>query len=125
MSVELIEEMDGKLLTVRLSGKLSEEDYELFVPEVERLIQKHGKVRMLVIMEDFHGWDAGALWEDIKFDWKHFSDVERLALVGDSKWEKGMATFCKPFTTADVKFFDLDHLGEARRWLQEAPVTST
>lgn len=124
MSVELTEEMDGKLLTVRLTGKLSKEDYELFTPEVERLIDRHGKIRMLVVMEDFHGWDAGALWEDIKFDWKHFSDVERLALVGNTKWEKGMATFCKPFTTADVKFFTPDDLGEARRWLQELPIAS-
>jgi len=30
-------------------------------------------------MTGFHGWDAGALWEDIKFDIKHFGDIERLA----------------------------------------------
>ena len=55
---------------------------------------------MLVRLHDFHGWTAGALWEDIKFDLKHFAHIERLALVGDRKWEAGMAVFCKPFTTA-------------------------
>ena len=37
---------------------------------------------MLFDMTDFHGWDAGAAWEDIKFDIKHFADIERLAMVG-------------------------------------------
>lgn len=67
---------------------------------MERLVKQHGKIRMLVEMHDFHGWTAGALWEDVKFDAKHFHDIERLALVGETKWEKGMAVFCKPFTTA-------------------------
>jgi len=35
-------------------------------------------------MEDFQGWDAGALLEDVKFDVKHFSDIEWLAFVGDN-----------------------------------------
>src|ERR1700677_4411284 len=106
MSVILHEEAGGKIIEVKLSGKLTKEDYEDFLPEVERLIKQHGKVRMLVKMHDFHGWTLGGLWQDLKFDVKHFTHVERLALVGDSKWEAGMATFCKPFTTAKVRYFD-------------------
>jgi hypothetical protein len=117
MTVELQEETGGKALTVRLSGKLSKEDYGAFVPEVERLIREHGTVRLLVEMRDFHGWDAGALWEDLKFDVKHFRDVERIAFVGDRRWQKGMAAFCKPFTTADIRYFDRERIGEARRWI--------
>ena len=70
-------------------------------------------------MRDFHGWTAGALWEDIKFDVRHFRDIERLALVGEKKWEKGMAVFCKPFTTAKVRYFERAKADEARAWLQE------
>ncbi|HZT80698.1 MAG TPA: STAS/SEC14 domain-containing protein [Gemmataceae bacterium] len=118
MAVELHEEAAGKALTIKLSGKLTREDYARFVPEVERLIRQHGKLRLLVHMHDFHGWTAGALWEDIKFDLKHFRDIERLALVGDRKWEAGMAAFCKPFTTAQVRYFDESQLEDARKWLQ-------
>ena len=38
MAVELREEASGKVLVVKLSGKLTREDYEHFLPEVERLI---------------------------------------------------------------------------------------
>jgi len=119
MSVEFQEQQNGKVLWVSLSGKLGKADYELFVPEAERLIQKHRKIRVLVQMHDFHGWDAGALWEDIKFDLKHFRDIERLAMIGERKWQKGMAAFCKPFTTAEVRYFDQDQLDQARAWIEE------
>ena len=113
MKVELKELENGKILEVHLSGKLVKEDYETFVPVVERLVKQHGKIRMLVVMHDFHGWTTGALWADIKFDAKHFSDIERLAIVGETNWEKGMAAFCKPFTTAKVRYFDHTKTAEA------------
>ena len=118
MSVELRELADGKVLSLTISGKLSKEDYGQFVPKVEQLIKKHKKIRILCRMHDFHGWEMGALWADIKFDVKHFGDIDRLALVGESKWESGMAVFCKPFTTAKICYFDESKAAEADQWIQ-------
>ena len=117
MSVDLHEEGGGKVLVIKLTGKLTKEDYGHFLPEVERLIKGHGKVRMLVQMHEFHGWRAGALWQDIKFDLKHFRDIERLALVGERAWEHGMAVFCKPFTTATIQYFDRTKADQAQSWI--------
>lgn len=105
-------------MEIHLSDKLHRSDYERFVPEIDRRVQQHGKIRLLVVMEDFHGWDVGALWEDLKFDLRHFNDIERLALVGDRKWEKGMSAFCKPFTTAEIRYFDRGEIEAARRWVE-------
>ncbi len=118
-SLQLEEKQGGKVLEAQIQGRLTKEDYEVFVPEIERLIRLHGKLRILLYMHDFEGWSAGALWEDIKFDAKHFSDIERLALVGESKWQQGMAVFCKPFTTAEVRYFDHSQLPAARQWIEE------
>jgi len=117
MTVDLNEPGNGRLLEVHLTGKLVKEDYEAFLPAVERLVKQHGKIRMLVEMHDFHGWTAGALWEDTKFAAKHFNDIERLAIIGETKWEEGMAVFCKPFTSATVRYFDHMKAAEARDWL--------
>lgn len=118
MALQLTETNEGRLLEVRIRGKLVHADYERFVPEFERLLKLHGKLRVLFIMVDFHGWELPALWDDIKFDLKHLSDIERLALVGDTKWEKWMASFCKPFTNARIQFFKPDEEASARQWLQ-------
>jgi hypothetical protein len=117
--VRLNHKEDSRTLFVEVTEKLRTEDYEDFIKLVEPMIQKHGKIRIMVEMRDFHGWSAGALWEDIKFDVKHFDDIERLALVGDKKWEKGMAIFCKPFTTATVRYFDAADVQLAGAWIEE------
>jgi hypothetical protein len=72
---------------------------------------------MLVDMHDFHGWTAGALWQDIKFDARHFSDIERIAMVGETKWQHGMAVFCKPFTAAKIRYFARTEIEQVRAWL--------
>lgn len=117
MSVQLWNKANSNLAELELQEKLTKEDYEEFVPELEKLMAENDDLRLLVKMKDFEGWSLGALWEDVKFDAKHFNDVDRLAFVGDEKWQEGMAAFCKPFTTADVKYFKQGEDEKARNWL--------
>ena len=120
MPIKLDEKDDGTLLEVHVSGKLTGADYEHFVPEFERLLKLHGKLNVLFDMTGFHGWDASALWADTKFAVKHFADIKRIAMVGETKWQHGMAMFCKPFTKAKVRYFDHAEAAAARKWLGEA-----
>jgi hypothetical protein len=117
MAIELTEKEGGRIPEASLTGKLVKEDYDTFVPAVDRALEQHGKIRILVGMHDFHGWTASAMWEDTKFGLRHFNDIERLAMVGETKWQHGMAIFCKPFTTAEVGYFEYDQLDAARTWI--------
>jgi hypothetical protein len=120
MPIKFEDEEEGKVLAIQVNGKLTGADYVYFAPEFERLIQLNGKLRILFDLAGFQGWEEGALWAGIKFDVKHFSDIERIAMVGESKWEHGMATFCKPFTKAAIRYFDRAKIAEAHQWLDEA-----
>jgi len=124
MSIQFNEENGGKTLVIHLGGKLVKADYPDFVAKFEQLFRQHGRLRVLFDMTGFHGWDVGAAWEDIKFDIKHYADIERLAMVGDKKWQHGMAMFFKPFTKATTRYFDHADAAEARMWLDESVVTS-
>ena len=50
---------------------------------------------------------------------KHFSGLDRLALVGDCNWEPGTAPFCHPITWTQVGYFDETNPDEARNWINE------
>jgi len=108
-----------KCLAFKLSGKLHDEDYQNFVPLVDAAIAEEGKVRLLAEFQDFHGWDAHALWDDIKFSTTHCTKIERIALVGEKSWEKYMSSVCKPFTMAKIKYFDIGEYDAAMSWLKE------
>jgi hypothetical protein len=119
MSILLSEEQDGKIVIIEATGKLAKQDYEQFMPKVEQHIKTFNKIRMVFAMKNFHGWEVAALWQDLKFDLKHFRHIERLAMVGDKKWEKGMSVFCKPFTTAKIRYFDASKSDQAYDWIRE------
>jgi SpoIIAA-like len=118
--IEQLKSDSPKLLGFKMSGKLHDADYQQFVPVVEAAMAAHGKIRLLAQFTDFHGWDLHALWDDIKFSTKHCLDIERIALVGEKRWEKWMAAVCKPFTMAKIRYFDVGDLAAAWAWLGEA-----
>lgn len=119
MPVQINQENGGKVLAVEARGTLTRADYEKFVHEFERVLQENGKPRVLFDMTQFRGWDPAALWEDVKFDVKHFSDADRFAMVGEQKWQAALTAFSKPFTKAEVRYFTRAEIGEARRWLDQ------
>ncbi len=113
-----ITENEGNLITVEASGKLTAEDYDQLVPSWKSVIAKHGSMRMLFIMRDFHGWEPSAAWDDFSFDREHADKVERVAMAGEKTWQKWMAKFGAFFVKAEVHYFDLDNLAEAERWVR-------
>ena len=117
--IEKLKESSGNIIGFKLSGKLHDDDYKTFVPALEAVIERGDKTRMLAYFSDFHGWDLHAAWDDFKFGAKHFTDLEKIALVGDKKWEEWMAKLCKPFTLAKVIYFEASELAAAWQWLRE------
>ena len=118
--IEQLPESSEAILGFKLSGQLHDGDYLTFVPAVDAAIAKHGMVRLLAQFHDFHGWDLHAFWDDIKFSTTHFLRIERVALVGEKKWEEWMTEVCKPFTMAKVKYFDVADIVAAWDWIREA-----
>ena len=45
MATQLVEKNGGRVLEVAVSGKLTHDDYQHFVPAFERLVTRHGKIR--------------------------------------------------------------------------------
>lgn len=114
--IERIETGSSAVLGFKLSGKLHDEDYATFVPEIEAALAAEGKISLLAHFHDFRGWDLQAAWDDFKLGMEHYSDFERIALVGDKAWEQWMAKLCRPFTRAEVKYFDASDMDAAMRW---------
>jgi hypothetical protein len=118
MSLHIIENNGGNILEVEASGKLVATDFQSLESTFQRLVKQNGKIRVLFSMRDFHGWEPIAFWDEVKFDLKHFGDIERLAMVGDKQWEKFLGVFGRPFTAAEVRYFDESALPAARVWLE-------
>jgi len=110
------------MIIIRVSGTLTTKDYEAAVPELQHAIElSGGPLRVLLRLEDFSGWEIGALWREIEFDLKYRKDFGRIAVLGDTTLEEWGTTLSAPFTKADMQFFPTDQESEAYEWLKSAP----
>lgn len=102
---EFLPETHGRFVAIKASGRLTDEDYRSFAPKLEALIREHGPIRLLVDLTAFEGWTAHAAWDDFTFGLRHRRDFERIALVGDKKWEGLAARMARAVMKAEVRRF--------------------
>ncbi len=110
----------GKFIGLRATGKLTDRDYqEVLIPNLEALISRHGKIRMLCFMdEEFTGLEPGAFWDDAKFFFPHKDDFEKMAIVGGPKWIELIMKLFGPLMKGEMKTFHADQLTQAWEWLR-------
>ena len=118
MPILLNEEEGGKILVIRVSGKLSKLNYKIFVFKLKRLIRQRGTRRILFEMSNSLQWDAGKLWTDSICAIHPFYDIKKLAMVGNKTWRNVMEPFCTPFKNARIQYFNPSDVA-AREWLKE------
>lgn len=112
---------DHEMIVVRASGKLTTRDYQAAIPELEHAMEmSNGPLRVLLRLEDFHGWEIGAMWCELELDLKDRGDFGRIAVLGDSTLEKWGTTLSAPLIKAEMRFFPFDREAEAREWLVAA-----
>ncbi|HEV7349721.1 STAS/SEC14 domain-containing protein [Telluribacter sp.] len=107
------------LVAVVVSGTLEKDDYEQLIPLMEVKISHYGKINLYWEMEEFEGWNVAAAWQDLKLDVSHANDFRRVAMVGAKKWEDWLTQLMKPFSSAEIKYFDPDERELAMAWVKD------
>lgn len=87
--IERLKESD-KAFGFKVSGHVTADEVEAFLPQLERAIAGRGKrtIGILADVSDMEGTDWDARWEEIKFLSKYAEHIERVAVVGAHKWEQ-------------------------------------
>lgn len=118
--IEFMQESEGNLVGIEVQGKLTDKDYqEKLIPELEKRIKEHGKLRVLVHMkEDFKGIEPKAVWDDALFGIKHRKDFDRFALVGGSGWMDWAVGAGKYLFAGDAKTFPGHDVEQAWDWVK-------
>ena len=119
MSADVVT-VDGNLVTARITGTLTQVELQSLQKATGEIIRKQGRVKLLVLVENFAGWEQGATWGDFSFQVRHDSSVERMAIVGDRKW----ADLALLFTSQGLRPFPIEYFDEvdrAQAWLGASP----
>jgi len=120
MSLEMKYEPDG-ICALRISGILKRSEFGAEQNALARKIDMGSKPRLLVILENFEGWERGAGWgNDLDFLFLHGGKISKIAIVAEPRWETVALAFAGAgVRRAPVKFFQPNDLEQARSWLAE------
>lgn len=107
-----------RLLVVRIHGALRVSDIEESQRAAAKLIREVGKVTLLVLLDDFQGWERGEGWGDVSFLIEHDDDIEKMAIVGEEKWREKVLVFAGVgIRRSPVRYFN--DSASARAWLAD------
>jgi len=103
----------------KVSGKAQKEDYEMLLPKLDEAISAYGKINLLVLLEDFAGWeDMETAKMDFKFGSHQYRQVERCAFVSEKHWQSWMVKIMNPFTRhTEERFFEPGQIEQAWDWV--------
>ena len=113
-------EHHDRLLVLRVGGELKKSELDAVQSEFLQKIAVSGTVKLLVLLENFTGWERGEQWGDTDFFFSHRDDFEKIAVVGDPRWEAQVLAFTGAgLRKGPVKCFPETGEPEARAWLAE------
>ena len=117
--IEIDERSNGRVIGIRATGKISGEELEPVLGLLEGTIAEHGKVRLLVHVEELGAFSPGALVNDTRFSLEHADDVERVAVVADGVLFGAYVKTAARLVPGEVRRFRTRELDEAWRWIEE------
>ena len=112
-----LDEGTGNVLGYEVKGKLTQKEFEALSIEIKASVAEHGKVRLLLRMNEIPKMELGALAEDLKLA-PYANDLERYAIVSDSTtvgWAEKLGDI---LISGEVKYFEDSQYEEAWDWIQ-------
>lgn len=116
---EKLSESSGKVVGYKIVGKLAPSDYGKLEPEVKALVKKEGSIRLLFDMAGYKGETAQGWIADYKFGREFHDKVEKMAVVGDTTWEKWLTQLTKVVCATYARFLQSADISKAWAWLRE------
>ncbi len=117
MSAEIVEISDN-VLTFKITGRLYQAEFAAAQQRAGEIIRQQGKVRFLVLVDNFAGMDNAGDWGDVSFQMDFDEFIEKIAIVGDKQWEELAEVFTgKGIRHIAIEYFLPADLAKAKTWL--------
>jgi len=81
MSIEF-EQGNNDIAVFRVSGVLKKNEFDGAQCKIEEVIKKTGHVQILILTENFEGWERSEGWGDWSFAERNDSYIDKIAVVG-------------------------------------------
>jgi hypothetical protein len=120
MTIARANNTDG-FVALKISGKMNDADQQTIQQASITAFQQQKKLRVLLIFENFQGWDKNGHWDDVSFQAIADQHIEKMAIVCEQAWQDEILMFLGDgFRPFPIQAFQPDEIAKAQAWLIEA-----
>ena len=118
---KLIETNSTDIVAIEISGEIGRQDYlDTLVPLFENYSESSGLRLLVLFAQDFKGFSAGAVLEDLKLGHKLLGKLDRIAVVCSRKWINHLYSFFGGFIPVAFRLFN--NADNAMAWLNSGEI---
>ena len=118
MSATFQYDSSSQLCELHVSGTLKRADLAVAESEMAKRINSGERPRVLVLIENFGGWQQGDDWDNLDFMFSYGDKIAKIAIVGAGDKQAEVQAFTGAgLRPTPVEFFESADV--ARAWLAE------
>ena len=119
MPCEIVEKEDGRI-TVKISGLLKRAELAKAEKIAIEVMQSGSKVRFLILVENFLGWDKKDDWGDVSFQSLYDEQIQKIAIVCEKRWQELAEVFTgKGLRSVEIRHFTPSQMTQAKAWIRQ------
>ncbi len=108
------------VVEIRVIGRVTQHDMDEVLPKLIAFIKRHGKVRLVEIIESLDGVEPSTILDGMKFDFQYMRDISHAAVVTDVGWIGVFTRAASLVMPVALRVFSLSEIDEARNWAATA-----
>ena len=113
-----IDNISDNVLRITAPEKLKADDFRQIAPQVDSIISRHGKIRLLIDASRFNGWENIAAFENhAGFVKNHQQKVDRIAVIVAHDWQHWLVGAVRIFLHPEIRAYDKGQQSEALKWI--------
>jgi hypothetical protein len=112
--------ISDNVLRITAPEKLKADDFRQIAPQVDSIISRYGKIRLLIDASGFNGWEnIAAFGNHAGFVKSHQQKVDLIAVIVAHNWQHWLIGAVRVFLHPEVRAYDKGHESEALQWVLE------
>ncbi len=121
MSANLTYDSATQLAELHINGILQRADMAEFEKAIAQRMDEGERPRVLVLLENFGGWQKGVDWNNFDFMFSYGDKIAKIAICGAGDRQSEVKAFTGAgLRPTPVKFFTAAETEAARAWLLES-----
>lgn len=108
------------VVEIRVIGRVTQHDMDEVLPKLTAFIERHGKIRLVEVVEKLDGFEPSTILDGIRFDFQHLKNITHAAVVTDLGWIGVFTRAASLIMPVSLRVFSLSEVDDARTWAATA-----